>query len=482
MRLLVDTNIVIAHEDDDPDAPHVNARSVGALVELSRALGFELLTSHGTRSDFARAAEPYRAARMRALRKYYAVLEPVPTSPIVRKHFPSSLTPQNRADLEVLSSFATGAATALVTEDRAMRSRARDAGLTGVFSLDEALEWLRGLRDPTLINAAAAHMTHAYQIDRSAQIFRSLNADYPDFDTWWMTKVVPERRPVIVLGEADAPNGIAVMKEEEDVLGIAGRVLKICTFKIGDELGGSRRGELLLRAVVDYATQRSYEVTYLTVLPHHDQLIGWLGRFGFRRRAGITDGGEIVMVKRFVPEDTAPALGPLAHHVEYGPRSLIVERVFLIPIQASFHSLLLPDGDDQQSLLENMACGNAIRKAYLCHSNNRQLRPGDTLVFLRTGRGPAEATAVGVVEDILVSDRPDLIAAFVGGRTVYSYGEIQRQCHKEVLTVLFRFDRRIDPVWSRDVLVNAGVMVSTPMSITSVPEAGTTWVRSQLTR
>lgn len=70
----------------------------------------------------------------------------------------------------------------------------------------------------------------------------------------------------------------------------------------------------------------------------------------------------------------------------------------------------------------------------------------------------------------------------VGGRTVYSYGEIQRQCHKEVLTVLFRFDRRIDPVWSRDVLVNAGVMVSTPMSITSVPEAGTTWVRSQLTR
>jgi predicted nucleic acid-binding protein len=93
MRLLVDTNIIIAHEDDDPDSPHVNARAIGTLVELSRALGFELLTSHGTRSDFARAVEPYRAARMRALRKYYAVLEPAPSIPIVREHFWSSLTP-----------------------------------------------------------------------------------------------------------------------------------------------------------------------------------------------------------------------------------------------------------------------------------------------------------------------------------------------------------------------------------------------------
>ncbi|CAM3289893.1 hypothetical protein DFJ75_4961 [Williamsia muralis] len=478
LRLLVDTNIVIAHEDDNPAEPHINAEDAAALIRLARDLGFELLVSHGTRTDFQNAPEPRRTTRQRTLDKYYVVLRAVGTNHAVRQQFPASLTRNNKADMEVLSAYSTGAATALVTEDRLMRSRAERAGLANVFSLAEAIDWLRALRDPTLANAAAAHMPAAYQVNRDAPLFASLSDDYPDFSRWW-DKVVDERRSVILLGDNADPNGIAVLKEEHNAFGLGDRVLKICTFKVDEGVGGSRRGELLLRAVVDYAVERHCPTAYLTAWPRHEKLIGWLERFGFAESA-VTDDGEVVMVKRFGPEPGSPRLPPLEHHVRYGPRALLVDSLFLIPIQDKFHARLFPDSDDQQSLLENESCGNAIRKAYLCHSPSRQLRPGSTVAFLRTGSGSAQVTAVGVVEQTLVSRKPDQVAAFVAGRTVYSYNEICRQCESEVLAILFRLDRRVEPPWSRQSLIDNEVMKSSPMSITAVPEAGVRWAQQQL--
>jgi hypothetical protein len=219
----------------------------------------------------------------------------------------------------------------------------------------------------------------------------------------------------------------------------------------------------------------------MTVWPRHEKLTGWLERFGFRHHA-TQPNGELVMVKQFTPARGQPLLTPLEHAIRYGPRSVRVERAFLVPIRAAYHARLLPDSDDQTSLLENEACGNAIRKAYLCHANIRKLRPGDALLFLRTQEHvEARVTAVGVVEQTRVSEEPDEVAAFVAGRTVYSYREIHAMCAAgEVLAIRFRLDRRVDPPWRAHALAGGKVMTRSPQSIATVPEEGVQWVREQL--
>jgi hypothetical protein len=222
-------------------------------------------------------------------------------------------------------------------------------------------------------------------------------------------------------------------------------------------------------------------VAYLTAWPRHEKLTGWLEHFGFFHHATQANG-EMVMVKQLTPAPGQPPLPPLEHAIRYGPRSVRVGRAYVVPIKASYHARLLPDSDNQLSLLENEACGNAIRKAYLCHAGIRNLSPGDLLLFLRTHtHEQAKVTAVGVVEQTLVSQEPDQVAVFVAGRTVYSYREIHALCASgPVLAIRFRFDRRVDPPWPAPALVSAKVMTRSPQSIATVPEEGARWVREQL--
>lgn len=480
LRLLLDTNIVIAHEDDDPGEQHLNSARAQSLVQEARELGFEVLISHGTYQDVLRAEEPRRSRRQASLRKHYTRLQRVPDDPELRHRFPATLTPRDACDLQVLSAFAAGAATALVTEDQRMRNRAAAQGLERVLDLDDALDWLAGLRAPELRNAAGVERVAAYQIPLKAPVFASLREDYAGFDRWWLEKVVGQRRTVLVLGEHASPEGLAVTKDEPGAFGLAERVLKVSTFKVSEGLGRSRRGELLLRAVVDHAVGTDSQAAYLTVWPRHRELIGWLGRFGFVHHTTTADGQQ-VLAKQFKPAPGADPLHPLAHHVAYGPRSLRLERLYWVPIKERFHARLLPDSDDQLSLLGNEACGNAIRKAYLCRANIRQLRPGDALAFIRTGAGPSRATAVGVVEKTLASQDPEEVATFVSGRTVYSLREIQQMCEVgEVLAILFRFDRRLEPPWLLEDLKQRGALNGPTQSITTATKEGTTWARQQL--
>ncbi len=480
-RLLLDTNVVIAHENDGPE-PHIHAGPADTLVKLARSLGFELLLSSGTRSDFTDAPAALKQRRLRTLEKYYRTLDRVPENLAVRSEFPPHLSRNDAADLEVLSTFATGLPSVLVTEDVAMKRRAIRAGLSNVFNIDAAISWLRELKDPTLDNAASAEMVPAYQVDVQAALFQSLKEDYA-FAEWWTSKVVREERPVIILGQAANPDGVAVLKTESHPFGLGERVLKICTFKVrdADDAGAGRRGELLLRAVVDYARDRGHPIAYLTAWSHHEKLLAWLTRFGFFHHL-TNDAGERVMVKQLVPPPGAEPLSPLEHAIAYGPRALKVHDAHIVPIKYYFHDRLLPDSGDQPTLLENEPCGNAIRKAYLCRAPSRLLRPGHLLAFLRTEpRFEARVTAVGVVEQTLASSEPSEVATFVRGRTVYTYREIEQMCAKgEVLAVLFRLDTRISPAWSASSLKSARVMTSSPQSIARVPEEGVRWIRTKL--
>jgi len=188
LRLLLDTNIVITHEDGEPRVGDASTADASTMVELARTLGFEVAVSHGSKTDFLRCAQPLRRRRHTLLRKYYTVLQPVPENREVRAQFPAELNDNDRSDVEVLSGFASGAATVLVTEDRRMRTRAAAGGLDNVFSVEDAIDRLRALQDPTLVNAVAAQMPAAYQISIDAPIFASFGTTTPTSATGGPTR------------------------------------------------------------------------------------------------------------------------------------------------------------------------------------------------------------------------------------------------------------------------------------------------------
>lgn len=489
--ILIDSNVFIAAESHDTPDGHVHGTDAATLLRLAAQLGFPVMVSHGTVTDFLQASPEVRTQRQRQLEKYH-VLAAVPTPPGLQAAagFPTALGPNDRADLEVLATLASGAAEWLVTIDGRFRKRATRAGYGDrVFSLTEALDTLNPLiAAPTHLPAVT--VVKGYQVQLQAPIFDSLRGGYPDtptspgFNTWWQTKVAREHRDVVVLGDPRDPEGIAVLKAENDQPhGLPDRTLKICTFKVSDDFQGTKRGELLLKAVVDYARRNGHEHLYVEVFPAQEELCGWLPEFGFHTVAGATtDRGELVLHKRLHPDPAAPPLTPLAHHVAYGPGDALVTRAHVVPIRAGWHHKLLPEADPQGDLFAGTdACANAIRKAYLCHANTKLVTPGDVLLFYRTGTGASSVTAVGVVEQTLRSDQPAEIIRFVGSRTVYSQAEIRTWCAEgPVLAIRFRLDRVVAPPWPANTVRSNKVMNGTAQTIVRVPEEGLPWVRQQL--
>ncbi|GAA1955202.1 hypothetical protein GCM10009798_13040 [Nocardioides panacihumi] len=481
--VLIDSNLFIAAEDN-PEG-HVYGAEAAELVRLVPEVGFQLLLSQGTRSDILQAPPAVRERRHRQLAKY-TVLAAAPVNQSVREQFPAVLTSNNSADIEVLNTFATGRARWLVTEDAQMRGRAIRAGLDGVLSLTEALDFLHSLKSPATVHGPAVYEVEGYQVQLGASIFDSLRADYEGFDDWWRDKV--SNRPVIVLGDTEDPQGVGVLKAETAPYGLTGDLLKICTFKVAERVQGDKRGELLLRACLDHARQHRLDGCYLEVLPDKQELLAWLAAFGFTVLPGAaTVRGEHVLVKHLHPPadtqaDVSPAdpLSPLAHHIAYGPGSLLLERAHVVPIVDHWLNQLMPDVTGGDLFTGTEGCGNAIRKAYLCHAPTNKLAPGDALLFMRTGAGPSNVCAVGVVEATRRSSEPDDIIAFVGTRTVYSRASIEAQCATHpVLAVLFRHDGPLPhPILISD-LVSAGVLNGTPQSITEVSPEGVAWLRQR---
>ena len=489
MKFLMDTNILIPAEPTTPDEID---RGHPLTIELLRTLaeGHHQIYIHpASIEDLSHDLNPIRQqTRHRLLRKYLPLLSPPDHTASLNAQLGVPRPGSNdEIDRRLLSAVVGDAVDYLVTEDRDLARDARSIALNArVVGVAEALSIVRALFPVAPLSPPAVRRTLAHDLPVNHPIFDSFLADYPAFEAW-LQKAKREHRLTWIVEVPHHPlAGFCIVKAEPDgEHGIAGPALKLCSFKISDQTRGYRFGELLIKTVLDYAFANRYRSAYVTVFSRHSDLVRLFEDFGFTALDALSASGELILWKPLVFDETAyEGSSPLEFHVRFGPRHFKFHDVsfFLVPIQPSYHRLLFPETDPQMSLLPGLhAFGNSIRKAYLSNSITRQLAPGDVVLFYRS-EDEQSVRCIGVVEETLVSERPDEIARFVGQRTVYPYDQIAAMCERPVLAILFRHARSLDHQLTLLELIRHGVVQAAPQSITRAREEGTAWIREQLGR
>ena len=455
MNFLFDTNVLIALEPTSPDHVEAGTERSARLVARLNETGHRILLHSVGLGELQRDPDDARRRTRVVLIRKYGVLPAPPSVPASMRATLGPPTDSHSAvDDEILAAIVGSAAHHLVTEDRGLHRKARTLGVgERVLTVNEALELLDRLHPGPPEPPPAVESCLAHELDFHDPIFDSFRDDYgqADFNDWF-ARAQREHRPAWIIHRHGEVAAVSLVKDERSGsdLRFSEPTLKVSSFKVSDRHSGHRFGELLLRAVFEYAAAQSYEHLYLSVFDRHEALIALLMEFGFsivsERRSAH---GELYMHKPLSPavdpDSNAADLSALEHHRRYGPPALPPNppATYLVPIQERYRQMLFPDAGTQRQLAldRQRPYANAIRKAYLCHAPIRRLDVGAIVAFYESA--PTQAVGViGVVEATLRSSDPGQIVGFVSNRTVYPLDEVETMCrHAEVLAIVFRLDR-----------------------------------------
>lgn len=310
MRFLIDTNILIKLEPEDP----ANAEADAALaMEINRLIGrgdHSLLVHPSIHHDIERDSNQDRAERTRfLLQKYYELADPPGAEDLADALGTPEVGSNDWVDNQLIAAVLDDLVDFLITEDYGLlrklgRVARRDKGL----NIQEALDVLRSLYDEPLEPPPAVNAVFMHSLDRTDPIWESFREDYPEFDDWF-NRARQEERHAWTITPDERLAGVVIVKREEDrPFGLEGRQLKITTFKVADEFVGRKYGELLLKSVFRHANQNAYDGLYVTVLEKYEGLTGLLEDFGFTGLDHLTELGELVLHKH--PEGVLEAVGP----------------------------------------------------------------------------------------------------------------------------------------------------------------------------
>jgi hypothetical protein len=141
LKLLIDTNIVIALEDPQPVAA-----SLSEQVRLSSEHGVGLFLDGANYDDIERDKDcARRAVTVSKLAKFQRLRTiPTPNKAALAARFGAINTDNDWADVRLLLALDAKATDFLVTQDVGVHRRAERAGLgANVLTVEEALEWLK---------------------------------------------------------------------------------------------------------------------------------------------------------------------------------------------------------------------------------------------------------------------------------------------------------------------------------------------------
>ncbi|MBD2096230.1 hypothetical protein H6F90_13890 [Trichocoleus sp. FACHB-591] len=418
MRILLDTNILIHRE-----ANRVLRGEIGILFNWLDKLHYEKCVHPLSLEEIRRHKDPDVVKTIEAKIQNYNLLKT--EAPEVEKIIKlRQKYDKNRNDLintSLIKEVYSDRVNFLITEDRKIHLKANELGIASrVFKIDSFLEKVTA-ENPQLADYKTLAVKKEYfgNLNIQDQFFKSFKEDYPGFVNWFNQK--SDEIAYICLSEIKEILAFLYLKVEDenenyrDIQPIfdSKRRLKIGTFKV--VLNGFKLGERFLKIVFDNALAYNVDEIYVTVFdktPEQQRLILLLEDWGFVRHGfkKSASAEEIVLVRDFSAKVNLE--NPRATH----PYFSVQQNKFIVPIYPKYHTELFPDSilrtESPIDFVENKPNRNAIQKVYISRSIEKNLSPGDIIVFYRTKSGGSAhytsvATTIGVVEKV-ITDIPNL--------------------------------------------------------------------------
>lgn len=481
MRILIDTNIFIYREADQ-----VLTENQQTLSRILHEIGALQIVHPLSVSELKKNPNPEKQKIMLSKIRAYLLLES-PPDPIGDAGFCAQITPKpgtnDEIDNALLYCVCRDAVDYLITEDRKIIAKASRLGIDDrVFLISDALEFFQQfIITETPIAPPGLEEDFIYNLVLSDPIFDTLKEDYEEFEDWFK-KISRQGRKCWVHYNLDGSIGaLLIYKIEDDPLDTIPpfpkkKREKISTFIVRHI--GQKIGELFIKLAVDIAIKNKTEEIYLTHFTKpEDRLVELITEYGFILSAKNQRGEEIYIKKIFADPARVAGLPPLEISREYYPSFYDGLRVskYFIPIWPENHERLFTDfkGSRQTKLPEHSGTfiieGNTIKKAYLSHTLNKQVAPGDIVFFYRS-RDLRMVTSIGVIETVHRKlEASDEIIKIVGKRTVYSRDEIEKM-PKPVTVIMFRHHLHVKNPVSFKRLKELRILTFAPQSITKISE------------
>ena len=406
MRILLDTNIIIHRE-----ASKVYNQDIGLLFHWLDKLHYEKCIHPATVDEINSYQDEEVVNTMKIKIVNYNVLRTLSQDTPQTLHLNSLDKIQNDFnDTAILKELLNNRVDYLITEDKGIHRKAKFLCISEkVFKIDSFIEKV-SFENPELSEYKVLSVKKEFfgNINLKDNFFSSFLEDYQEFE-WWFNKKSDnisyicetngEVKAFLYLKVEDANS-----ENYNDITPVfqPKKRLKIGTFKV--ESTGYKLGERFLKIIFDNALRNNVEELYVTIFDKREEqqrLISLLEEWGFVHwgTKETKNGIEQVLVRNFnkninqKPQISFPFVSRNANK-------------FIVPIYPEYHTELFPDSilnnESPRNFVENEPHRNALKKVYISRSINRNLNPGDLIIFYRTGGNyQGVVSTIGIVESVI---------------------------------------------------------------------------------
>jgi hypothetical protein len=491
MRILFDTNIIIALEDNK-------------IIEANFSDFFRYATSNqysvyyhpDCLKDISRDKDAQRREIILSKFKKYELLQ----NPAgLTEEFIKIVGQKNendRIDNKQLFQLYSGYVELFVTEDKEIKKKAQKIDCRdNVLSIKDALNKLKQKFDYTVPRHPVIYHCSVRKIKEriNESFFDSLKADYKGFSEWFEKCIKQDREcyNIIIDGKLAALLIYNIEQvEQHQIAGIFEKTVKMCTFKINDDAFGLKVGELFLNKMFQYCIERNINYLYLTQFEKFKFLVGLLTKFGFEKKEFINKDNqkELIMLKNLRKDSLSPVegLNSIKIHPFHSDSSKVGK--FIIPIRPQYYNTLFKDSSvrqrtlfdkDKESL--NEIQGNSIIKAYICNANVKNLKKGDILLFYSSKRLKL-IQPIGILDTCARVDSLSKLKAKTRGKTVFSEKQLEKifeESPGNLLVIIFRLIYYLKRPIELNTIHNLKCFSSKFITIQRMPESDYIYLKKE---
>lgn len=477
MKVLLDTNIVIHRENIK-----VTNKSVGILFYWLDKLHYEKCIHPYTIQELRKFKDQNLQDLYDVKLASYTALKTVAQedSSFLAK-LPIAKTVNDEIDNQLLCEVYNNRVDLLITEDRRLREKAKLLLIKDkVVSIDEFVAKCTN-ENPNLISYKMLSVKKEYfgNISLEDSFFDTLKIAYPGFIKWFNEKS-NEEAYICRTDEKDILGFLYIKTENEDenYSDIEPKFepkkrLKIGTFKV--ESSGFRLGERFIQIIFDNAIKRKVDEIYVTLFEDRAELKALESLFeswGFYKYGKKISHGkeEVVYVKQLGIFNNTLTVKANFPNILYEKK-----QKFIVPILPQFHTTLLPDSklntEDETEFVKNIPHRYALQKIYISWSAERNIKPGDLLLFYRMGeygsnkKYTSVLTSVCIVDSIICNfnSKEDFLR-ICSNRSVFSKNDLDEfwDKHRYNLFVLkFIFVKSLEKRLTLDYLQQTNIIEAT---------------------